>query len=329
MAAKEKIRKGEGIMKHYIGIDLGGTNIAAGLVGEDAALKKQLSVPTKSGRSAREIVKDMARLAKEAAALGGIAWEEIEAVGIGVPGTANRDTGMVEYANNLGFYDEPIVPMLEEELPGKTIRFDNDANAAAWGEYLAGSGKGSKSMLAVTLGTGIGGGIILDGKLFHGINYAAGEFGHFVIDRNGIECNCGRKGCFEGYASATALIAQTKEAMKENRDSLLWKLCEGNLGLVEGKTLFAGVRDHDKTAELVLRQYIEYLASGLVDLINIFQPELICIGGGISKAGDLLLKPLQEIIDREDYARTSPVRTRLTVAELDNDAGLIGAALLQ
>lgn len=316
-------------MKYFIGIDLGGTNIAAGLVGEDASLKNHLSIPTKSGRSAREIVKDMAGLAKEAAALGGIAWEDIEAVGIGVPGTANRDTGMVEYANNLGFYDEPVVPMLEEELPGKPIRFDNDANAAAWGEYLAGSGKGSKSMLAVTLGTGIGGGIILDGKVFQGVNYAAGEFGHFVIDRNGIECNCGRKGCFETYASATALIAQTKEAMKENRDSLLWKLCGGNLELVEGKTLFDGVRKQDKTAEQVLNRYIEYLATGLVDLINIFQPELICIGGGISKAGDLLLNPLQEIMDREDYARTSRARTRLAVAKLDNDAGLIGAALLQ
>lgn len=316
-------------MKYYIGIDLGGTNIAAGLVGEDASLKNHLSIPTKSGRSAREIVRDMAGLARKAAALYGIDWKDIEAVGIGVPGTANRDTGMVEYANNLGFYKEPIVPMLEEELPGKPIRFDNDANAAAWGEYLAGSGKGSKSMLAVTLGTGIGGGIILDGKIFQGVNYAAGEFGHFVIDRNGLECNCGRKGCFEAYASATALIAQTKEAMKENPDSLLWELCGGDPGLVEGKTLFDGVRKQDKTAKRVLDRYIEYLSAGLVNLINIFQPELICIGGGISKAGDLLLKPLKEIVDREDYARTSRVRTRLAVAELDNDAGLIGAALLK
>ncbi len=316
-------------MKYYIGIDLGGTNISAGLVGEDASLINRLSVPTIRGRNAREIVKDMARLAKEAAALGEMDWEDIEGVGIGVPGTANRDTGMVEYANNLGFFDEPIVPMLEEELPGKPIRFDNDANAAAWGEYLAGSGKGSKSMLAVTLGTGIGGGIILDGSVFRGVNYAAGEFGHFLIERNGTACSCGRKGCFEAYASATALIAQTRKAMKENRDSLLWELCGGDLALVEGKTLFDGVRKQDQTAQQVLCRYMEFLAAGLVDLINIFQPELICIGGGISKAGDLLLKPLQEIIDKEDYARTSRIRTRLAVAKLGNDAGLIGAALLQ
>ncbi len=316
-------------MKYYIGIDLGGTNIAAGLVGEDASLINRLSIPTGSKRSAGEIVKDMADLARKAASEGNVPWDNIEAVGIGVPGTANRDTGMVEYANNLEFYDVPMVSILEDLLPGKKIRFANDANAAAWGEYLAGSGKGCRSMLAVTLGTGIGGGIILDGHLFEGVNYAAGEFGHFVIDRNGIPCNCGRRGCFEAYASATALIGQTRAAMEKNRDSLLWNLCEGDILLAEGKTLFDGVRLGDKTAFAVFCQYVEYLAAGLVDLINIFQPELICIGGGISKAGDLLLEPLKEIIDRENYARTSLRRTRLTAAELGNDAGLIGAALLK
>ncbi|RFZ76590.1 ROK family protein [Lacrimispora amygdalina] len=316
-------------MKYYIGIDLGGTNIAAGLVGEDGTLFTRLSVPTRSGRSAGEIVQDMADLAKKAAQEGNVSWDEIEAVGLGVPGTANKETGMVEYANNLGFYDEPLVSMMEKALPGKNIRFDNDANAAAWGEFTAGSGKGTNSMLAVTLGTGVGGGIILDGKLYEGINYAAGEFGHFTIDRNGIPCNCGRKGCFEAYASATALISQTKAAMLENPQSVLWELCGGEIGNVEGKTLFDGVRKQDETALFVFDRYIEYLAAGLVDLINIFQPELICIGGGISKAGDLLLDPLNRIIDQEDYARTSKRRTRITAARLDNDAGLIGAALLE
>lgn len=315
-------------MKYYIGIDLGGTNIAAGLVTEEGCLLNHLSLPTKSGRSAEEIVTDMVDLAKEAAEKEHIPWENIEGVGIGVPGTANKKTGVVEYANNLGFFDVPVIEMMEKRLPGTKIQFDNDANAAAWGEYVAGSGKGCDSMLAVTLGTGIGGGIILNGKLFEGINYASGEFGHFVIDRNGIQCNCGRRGCFEAYASATALISQTRAAMEENPQSLLWELSEGSLASVEGKTLFDGVRLKDGTAERVLRQYIEYLGCGLVDLINIFQPELICIGGGISKAGDLLLEPLKEIIDREDYARTSKQRTRLAAASLDNDAGLIGAALL-
>jgi len=298
-------------------------------VGEDGTLFTRLSVPTRSGRSAGEIVEDMADLAKKAAQEGNVSWEEIEAVGMGVPGTANKETGIVEYANNLGFYDEPLVSMMEKALPVKKIRFDNDANAAAWGEYTAGSGKGVSSMLAVTLGTGVGGGIILDGKLYEGVNYAAGEFGHFTIDRNGIVCNCGRKGCFEAYASATALISQTKEAMLDNPQSILWELCGGEIENVEGKTLFDGVRREDAAALFVFDRYVEYLAAGLLDLINIFQPELICIGGGISKAGDLLLDPLKRIIDQEDYARTSKRRTRITAAVLDNDAGLIGAALLE
>lgn len=316
-------------MKHYIGIDLGGTKIAAGLVSGDGKLKSRLWVPTRAERGPEEIIRDMAGLAKEAACQGGVSWEEIEAVGIGVPGTANKQTGNVEYANNLGFYDEPVVARMESLLPGKPIRFDNDANAAAWGEFIAGCGRGCKSMLAVTLGTGIGGGIILNGRLFEGVNYGAGEFGHFVIDQNGVLCNCGRRGCFEAYASATALIAQTREAMKENPKSLLWSLCKGEISQVEAKTLFDGVRQKDETAERVFHQYVRYLGCGLVSLINIFQPELICLGGGISKAGDLLLAPLREIIDREDYNRTSKQRTRLAAAALDNDAGLIGAALLE
>lgn len=316
-------------MKYYIGIDLGGTNIAAGLVSGEGRLLSRLTRPTLSGRKAEEIASDMAELAHQAAVCGDVFWEAVESVGIGVPGTANKDTGVVEYANNLGFYDEPLVAMMEKYIPDKRILFDNDASAAAWGEYLAGCGKGCRSMVAVTLGTGIGGGIILDGKLYEGVNYAAGEFGHFVIDRNGIPCNCGRRGCFEAYASATALIEQTKTAMASNRKSKLWELCGGTLENVEGKTVFDGIRLGDETARAVLDQYIEYLGIGLTNLVNIFQPEVLCIGGGLSKAGDLLIEPLQKLLDEGDYARTSAKRTRLAVASLDNDAGLIGAALLR
>lgn len=316
-------------MKYYIGIDLGGTNIAAGLVNEKGSLLSSCSLPTGKGRSGKEIAADMGKLAKKSAFDGGIDWEQIASVGIGVPGTANQETGVVEYANNLGFYDEPIVSMMEKELPGKKIYFDNDGNAAAWGEYLVGSGKGMKSMLLVTLGTGIGGGIILNGKRFWGVNYAAGEFGHMTIDQNGVLCNCNRRGCFEAYASATALTMQTKAAMETHPDSILWELCHGKIELIEAKTVFEGARKGDDTSVLVLDQYVKYLGAGVVDLINLFQPELICIGGGLSKAGDLLLEPLKAIVEKEEYARTSKNRTRLVVAELNNNAGLIGAALLE
>lgn len=315
-------------MGYYIGIDLGGTNIAGGLVTEDGTILAKGSVPTGRGRSAAEIVDDMAALAKRVAEDGKVGWEEVASVGLGVPGTANKETGVVEFANNLGFFDEPIVKLLEERLPGKRILFDNDANAAAWGEYVAGSGKGTESMIAVTLGTGVGGGIILNGALYEGINYAAGELGHFVIALDGKACSCGRKGCYEAYASATALIEQTKEAMEMNPASALWEIVGGDLERTEGKTVFDGIRLGDETAKLVFDRYIRYVGVGLVDLINVFQPELICIGGGISKAGEMLLAPLRHMIEEESYTRTAKRQTKLAIASLDNDAGIIGAALL-
>lgn len=315
-------------MKYFIGIDLGGTNIAGGAVREDGSLLSKVSIPTGRGRSAGEIADDMAALAMQAAKEGEIAWDEVEAVGVGVPGTANKETGIVEFANNLGFYDEPIVTLLEERLPGKRILFDNDANAAAWGEYVAGAGRGTKSMIAVTLGTGVGGGIILDGELYEGINYAAGELGHFVIALDGKACNCGRRGCYEAYASATALVEQTREAMRKNPSSVLWNIAGGDLERVEGKTVFDGIRLGDGTAKQVFERYIRYVGVGLVDLINVFQPELICIGGGISKAGEMLLAPLRRMVEQESYTRTAGRQTRLAIASLDNDAGIIGAALL-
>lgn len=315
-------------MGYYIGIDLGGTNIAGGLVTEDGTILAKGSVPTGRGRSAAEIVDDMAVLAKQVAEDGKVSWEEVASVGVGVPGTANKETGVVEFANNLGFFDEPIVKLLEERLPGKRILFDNDANAAAWGEYVAGSGKGTESMIAVTLGTGVGGGIILNGTLYEGINYAAGELGHFVIALDGKACSCGRRGCYEAYASATALIEQTKEAMEKNPFSALWEIVGGDLERTEGKTVFDGIRLGDETAKQVFDRYIRYVGVGLVDLINVFQPELICIGGGISKAGEMLLAPLRRMIEEESYTRTAKRQTKLAIASLDNDAGIIGAALL-
>ena len=183
-------------------------------------------------------------------------------------------------------------------------------------------------MIAVTLGTGVGGGIILGGKLWNGVNYGAGELGHMVIDRNGPECNCGRRGCFEALASATALIGQTREAMDSAPESLLWELCGGDKRMADGRTVFEAAGRGDQTAAMVVERYIGYLAIGVTNLVNIFQPEIICIGGGVSRAGELLLEPLKRLVAEEDYARDSSVHTDIRLAELGNDAGLIGAALL-
>lgn len=315
-------------MKYRVGIDLGGTNIAVGVVDENYRIISQVSTPTKLPRRAEEIIADMAGAAREAIQRAELNVKDITSLGIGVPGTANKETGIIEYANNLGFYNEPLIPMIKEyfDLP---VYFDNDANVAAYGEFLAGCGRGRHSMVMVTLGTGIGGGIILNDKIYSGSNYAAGELGHFTIKYDGKECNCGRKGCFETYASATALVEMTKEAMMLHKDSCMWKLCDGDIEKVEGKTLFDAVKCNDNTAEEVLREYIIYLSAGITDIINIFQPEILCIGGGISKAGELFLEPLRKMVNQYVYTRNSVHQTEIVIASLNNDAGIIGAAMLE
>jgi glucokinase len=312
---------------YTIGIDLGGTNIAAGIVDENMNIVSKGSIPTNLPRSAEKIISDMAQIALDLAKEANIPMEEIKWVGVGTPGTANSDTGIIEYSNNLRFENVPMVKMLEEKL-GRKVYIENDANAAAYGEFKAGAAKGSDSAVIITLGTGVGGGIIIDGRVLHGFNFAGAELGHSVIVYGGRECSCGRKGCWEAYASATGLANMTKEAMETHKDSVMWQIVKGDLSLVNGKTAFDAKRAGDKAGSEVVDSYIEYLGCGLVNVINVFQPEVLCIGGGICKEGDNLLKPLEAIIKREQYSRYSKKQTRLCVAKLGNDAGIIGAALI-
>lgn len=312
---------------YTIGIDLGGTNIAAGIVDENMNIAAKESVPTNMPRSAEEIVSDMATLAKKLAGDLKISMDEVKWIGIGTPGTANCDTGIVEYSCNLDFKNLPLVSMMEKKT-GRKIYIENDANAAAYGEFKAGAAKDSKSAVAITLGTGIGGGVILDSRILHGFNFAGAELGHTVIVQNGRECGCGRKGCWEAYASATGLANLTKEAMNEHKDSVMWKIVNGDLKNVNGKTAFDAMRAGDAAGSKVVEEYLTYLGCGLVNVINIFQPEVLCIGGGICKEGENLLRPLNEIIKKEHYSRYSKKQTKLCTAKLGNDAGIIGAALI-
>lgn len=315
-------------MKYYIGIDLGGTNIVSGVVNDQYEIVASVSTSTNLPRSARDIVKDMAKVTIEAIEKAGLTIKDITSIGVGVPGSANKETGKVEYANNLEFYQEPLVSLLKEyfDLP---IYFDNDANVAAYGEYLAGCGRGTKSLVMVTLGTGIGGGIVLDDKIYVGSNYAGGELGHITIKFDGKACNCGRKGCFEGYASATALIEMIREAMQQDQQSKMWGLCDGSVEAAEGKTVFDAIKLGDETAKKVLDTYLFYLSVGVTDIINIFQPEVLCIGGGISKAGEFFLEPLRKLVSTQVYTKDSEHQTKLVIASLYNDAGIIGAAMLK
>lgn len=310
-----------------IGIDLGGTNIKAGVVNEEYEIVASASVKTNLPRPAEGIVDGICEAVDIALKSAGVELREINAVGIGTPGSANRETGEVLYSNNLGFRNTHLGEMLRARL-GKKIYVENDANAAAFGEYLAGGGKGYENVVVITLGTGVGGGVIIDGKIYTGFNFCGAELGHTVIEYNGRACTCGRRGCFEAYSSATALIASTKKAMEEHKESKLWTIAGGSLEGVDGKTAFDGMRAEDETAVNVVKEYIEYLGCGLTNMVNIFQPQILLIGGGICKEGDNLTKPLREIIARDSYCIDEKLLPKLDICRLGNDAGIIGAAFL-
>ncbi len=312
---------------YRIGVDLGGTNIAVGVVTEDMKIIGRGKVKTRCPRPAAEIFDDIALAVEMAVKDAGISMDEVVSVGVGTPGSVNKDTGYIEFANNLAFDNVPAKEMLEERI-GKTVYLDNDANCAALGEAIAGVGKGVGNFVAVTLGTGVGSGIIVNGKIVSGVNYAAGEMGHTVIVVNGKQCNCGRKGCWEQYASATALISQTKEAMLEDKESKMWQLVNGNIDNASGRTAFDAMRLGDETAKKVVDNYIYYVTVGVINIINTFQPEYVCVGGGISHEGETLLAPMREHIKNECYSIHAKKQTKVVAAELGNDAGIFGAALL-
>ena len=312
---------------YKLGIDLGGTNIAAGVVDEKFNIVGQASVKTNAPRPANEIADDMAKATFEAIKNAGITIDDIDSFGIGTPGSVDPENGIIIYANNLDFYNVPIADMMKERT-GKDFYIENDANAAAYGEYIAGAGKGTNNFVAITLGTGVGGGIIIDGKIYSGSNHAGGELGHTVIAMDGECCTCGRNGCWEAYASATALIRQTKQAMLRYPNSVMWQLCGNNIAKVSGITAFDAMRKGDEAGKMVVDKYIGYIAVGIANIINTFQPEILCIGGGISKEGKNLTDPINAFVGGEDYARFLDKRTVIKTATLGNDAGIIGAAYL-
>ncbi|MBP3746077.1 MAG: ROK family glucokinase [Ruminococcus sp.] len=316
-------------MKYYVGIDLGGTNIVAGVVDEKYNIIAKASTKTNCPRPEKEIAEDMAKMAVEAVKNADLTLDDIEWIGIGTPGIANSSTGVIEYSNNLGFKDTPMVKYITEFIGRKDtpVFIENDANAAAYGEYVAGAAKGAKNAVCITLGTGVGGGIIIDGKIYAGSNFAGAEIGHTVIEVDGAQCSCGRKGCFEAYSSATGLIRMSKEAMEQFPESIMNKMA-AEKGKVTARTSFDAMRAGDKAAKDVVDKYIKYLAAGITNTINIFQPDVLCIGGGVCNEGDPLLLPVKDLVKKEVYTRNSPKNCEIVIAKLGNDAGIIGAAFL-
>lgn len=311
-------------MKYHIGIDLGGTNIAAGVVGSDFEIVAKTSVPTARPRPCRDICADMAAAALEAVKLAGLSTDDIESVGVGAPGVVNSAEGIIEYSCNLDFYNEPVAEYVSERL-GKPVYLENDANAAAYGEFVAGSAKGTHNAVCITLGTGVGGGIIINDRIYSGFNFAGAEIGHTVIEVGGAECSCGRRGCFETYSSATGLIRMTKEAMDAHPESKMHEMMGDH---ISGRLAFNAMREGDAAAKEVVDKYIKYLAAGIANTINVFQPEVLCIGGGVCNEGDALMVPLREAVANEVYSKRSAKNTKLVRAALGNEAGIIGAAFL-
>lgn len=312
---------------YYVGIDLGGTNIAVGVCNEQYEIIATATAKTNCPRPCAEICADMAKVTEEAVKKAGLTMDQIASIGIGAPGAINPETKTIEFANNLDFHFAPVGEIMHQ-LTGKEIYIENDANAAAYGEAVAGAAKGTRNSVTITLGTGVGGGVIIDGKVFSGFNHFGAELGHTVIVRNGRHCSCGRDGCWEAYASASALIYQTKIAMIDHPESAMWALVGNDINQVSGRTAFDAMRKGDEAGTRVVDEYIDYVACGVANMINIFQPEVLCIGGGISREGERLLAPIRKVVEETTYGRYSTSQPRIVAAKLGNDAGIIGAAFL-
>ena len=309
----------------YIGIDLGGTNIAAAIVDDSGVIKKRESIPVDAA-SAMTIVGGLMKVC-ELLLDGEIVSPR--SIGIGVPGSVHDVAGTVVFTPNLPLVNVNIASELREKYEC-LVRLGNDANCAALGETFAGGARGAKDVVFITLGTGVGGGVILDGRLHTGLSGAASELGHQVIVAGGRKCGCGRQGCWESYASATGLIKTAVEIMESNKDCRMWELCGGETEKLDGRMVFDAFRAGDNAAKLTVKRYTEHLSAGLINLINILEPEMICIGGGISNAWDCLEELVRALVDAEKYYRfaADAPQTRIVRAELGNDAGIIGAALL-
>lgn len=323
-----KRTNGEGMfMQYYVGIDLGGTNIKAGVVTAAGAILKKKSIKTNASRPMEEIIEDMGRLAADVIAEAGLSKADIEAIGIGSPGTPDNKAGTLVYSNNLPFNMAPMRKIIRRiiDLP---VYIENDANCAGMAESVAGAAKDADNSVTITLGTGIGCGVIINRRIFSGFNQAGSEFGHTTIVVNGVQCTCGRKGCFEAYGSASGLIRMTKEAAEAHPGSVLNTLIAQKDGKVNAKIAFEAMRMGDEAAADVVDTYLEYLSDGLANVINAFMPEILVIGGGVCNEGDPLLIPLREKTMSKPYFGPGVRKTEIRLAEMGNDAGIVGAAMM-
>lgn len=309
----------------YIGIDVGGTNIAVGILDEQLKIIKSGSVSTKAGRAYQDVVRDMAMLTFDLMQQAGLPRDIIKWVGIGTPGAVDVKEGIVRRANNLRWNNAPIASEFKRYID-KPVFMDNDANCAALGEFVMGAAGGKHSAVVITYGTGVGCGIIVDDKIYSGFGGSAGEIGHMVIDINGQVCNCGRSGCYETFASMTALVRRGSAAADANPLSAMAQIRDFSEHL-NGKTIFELAKAGDETALTVVKQHIFYMAVGITNIVNILEPEAVVIGGAISKEGEYILEPIRRHVEEYAFCRTLQI-PEIVTATLGNKAGIVGAAVL-
>jgi glucokinase len=314
--------------KFYLGLDVGGTNLVAGVVDEAYRVIAKESMPANAGRSIEEITADMAEVSKRALEKAGLTLNDVSSWGIGMPSCVNPKTNLLVHSNNFGWKNVPVYDYLKKHIQLPTY-IANDANCAAYGEALAGAAKDYTDVVMLTLGTGVGGGIILNKKIYSGYDTMGAELGHTKLVYNGVPCTCGQKGCLESYASSTALIRRARELMPAYPDSILWNYCEQPIRNINGEMIFRASEKGDPLAMQLIDEYIGYLSAGISSFITIFRPQIIIVGGGIAEAGDDLLKPLNERLFVNTFAAEEIGIPTVVKAQLGNEAGLIGAALLE
>ncbi len=310
----------------YLGIDVGGTGIKVGVVDEKGTLLAQGETPTLAGRPFAEIVRDMGACALSVLEKGGFTVADVVSVGVGVPGVANQKTGVVVFCANLNWHNEPLRVELQKYI-NKPIYIDNDATVAGFAESVYGLASGSHSSVFITLGTGVGGGIVIGGRPWSGFHGVGSEIGHMPMDIEGDPCNCGNDGCLERYCSATAVIRMGKQAALQHPESSLYNACGGNVDGMTAKMVFDCAKEGDDVAMKVFRRYVNYLCMALDSIIAFLDPEVIILGGGVSKAGNFLLDAVRARLKRYILFKDLPY-SRVEIARLGADAGMIGAAML-
>lgn len=310
-----------------IGIDLGGTSVKYGIVDENNTIIEHHSIPTLANRSFEVIVKDIADATLDVLKKANLTLDDVEYIGMGVPSSVNPINNQIVFANNLNWRDVDIITEFNKTID-KKVYIANDADCAAYGEVVAGAAQDTDNAIMLTLGTGVGGGMIIDGKIYLGGNGFGCEFGHAILKMGGELCTCGRHGCVEAYASVTALIRDTKKALEENPDSLMHEMIGNDYSKIEGRTCFDAAEKNDPTAIKVVNQYIEYLAESVASIINALRPKTVILGGGVSNQKEKLLEPLIKRLNELVYGVEYIGLPNIVIAKLGNDAGIIGAAML-